>query len=76
VDAGWRELLCWEWMRDRGGRSGQRQFATLQALEFAAAVGDMYSDNLGACGRLAGTRGSAGLVVGSRCSVGRQILRR
>jgi hypothetical protein len=43
-------------MRDRGGRSGQRQFATLQALEFAAAVGDMYSDNLGACGRLAGTR--------------------
>jgi len=70
--------LCW----DESGRTIEvgaavnlTRFA-LQALEFAAAVGDMYSDNLGACGRLAGTRGSAGLVVGSRCSVGRQRLKR
>lgn len=64
---------------DERSRWAQRSTLTrsaLQALEFAAAVGDMYSDNLGACGRLAGTRGSAGLVVGSRCSVGRQRLKR
>jgi hypothetical protein len=70
--------LCW----DESGRTIEVGAAVnltrsaLQALEFAAAVGDMYSDNLGACGRLAGTRGSAGLVVGSRCSVGRQRLKR
>jgi hypothetical protein len=48
------------------GVGADTTFAALQALEFAAAVGDMYADNRGACGRLAGTRASAGLVVGSR----------
>jgi hypothetical protein len=75
MDAGWRVVVLGVGERWRRAQRSTT-VATLQALEFAAAVRDMYSDNLGACGRLAGTRGSAGLVAGSRCSVGRQILRR
>ena len=74
MDAGWnrgvgsgvREILGWY----------RHDVCCTAGLEFAAAATAMYCDNHGACGRLAGTRGSAGLVVGSRCRVGRQILRR